>query len=189
MRRSIRNAARLAALVLCAAAAPAGVAQPDSAPAPATDAQEIIHNTAEYNLPRSRLGLKGYDPVAYFPEGGGEPMKGRESITLGYRGVIYRFATEAHREIFRKNPKRYEPAYGGWCAWAMADGQRADIDPKSFVVKNGRLFLFFDGLFNDTRAKWLKRDHDEQASSADAAWMEQSGEPARGDHRGDADAR
>lgn len=175
----------------CLAASPVAAARQGDAPAGAAqDKEQETRNTGEYNLPKSGLAIRGYDPVAYFPEGGGEPKKGKESITLDYRGVTYRFATEANREAFKRNPKRYEPAYGGWCAWAMADGNRADVDPKSFIVKDGRLFLFFDGFFNDTRAKWRKRDHDQQASRADAEWLEQSGEEPRrgGETTGDADA-
>ncbi|MFG0274550.1 MAG: YHS domain-containing (seleno)protein [Phycisphaerales bacterium] len=141
--------------------------------------QESVRSTDEYNLPRSGVALKGYDPVAYFPEGGGAPRKGDKSISLVHRGVTYRFATEANRERFRADPATYEPAYGGWCAWAMADGDRADIDPKSFLIQDGRLLVFYDGFFGDTRAKWLRADRADLAKKADAAWMAQSGESAR----------
>lgn len=76
--------------------------------------------TAAWNLAgTSHLALSGYDPVAYFPEGGGKPAKGAQSISLVHGGVLYRFATEANKAAFESNPARYEPAYGGWCAWAM----------------------------------------------------------------------
>jgi YHS domain-containing protein len=182
----MRFAAPLAPLALFAAAATLIATPPAAFGATAQDAKQAeetppARDTKEYNLPRSGVALKGYDPVAYFPEGGGEPMKGKESISLEHRGVTYRFATEANREAFRANPGKYEPAYGGWCAWAMADGDRADIDPKSFLIQDGRLLVFYDGFFGDTRAKWQRGDREALAAKADASWQEQAGEPAPDD--------
>lgn len=154
------------------AAAVAGAIQPEE--------HEPIRAVKEYNLPKkSTLAIKGYDPVAYFPEGGRKATRGKADIELTYKGVTYRFASEANRDRFRAKPAKYEPAYGGWCAWAMADGKKASIDPKKFVVKDDRLFLYFNGLANDTRAKWLKRDHEAQADAADRAWKKLTREEPR----------
>lgn len=133
---------------------------------------------SHYNLDDG-LAIKGYDPVAYFPEGGSKPTKGSKDITTKVGGVTYRFASQDHLDKFKANPDRYEPTYGGWCAYAMVDGEKASIDPKSFIAKGHRLFLFYNGLFGDTRAKWLKRDHDEQAQEADEHWKKLTGEKAR----------
>ena len=94
------------------------------------------------NVPKSRLAIDGYDPVAYFPEGGAEPRKGEKNLTVNYRGATYSFATEANRERFRHEPSKYEPAYGGWCAYAMASDDRVEIDPKSFLIEDGSLLLY-----------------------------------------------
>ena len=154
---------------------------PDGPGAPASvETPEPVRAVGEYNLPkRSTLAIKGYDPVAYFPEGGAKATKGREDIELDHKGVTYRFATRANLERFRKDPDRYEPAYGGWCAWAMTSGDKVDIDPRSFIVKNGRLYLFYNGLLNDTRAKWRRRDHDALARAADREWKKRTGEEPR----------
>lgn len=173
-----------AASILLAAAMAGGVStgEPQTTqPAPASTAPEPVRNTDAWNLPRKgeRLAISGYDPVAYFPEGGGEATKGDKSVTLEHRGVVYRFASAEHRDLFRAHPERYEPAHGGWCSWAMRDGDKVDVDPRSFIVRDGRLFLFYKGLLGDTRAKWLKTDHDASATAADRHWKQLSGEDPR----------
>ena len=129
------------------------------------------------NLEKKNLAIEGYDPVAYFPEGGGKPAEGKSSLTVTHRGVTYRFANEQNRRRFLDTPVRYEPAYGGWCAWAMIDGDRTKPDPKSFKIVDEKLYLFYDGLFGDTRALWNQRIRHEAESklieTADSEWAAQ----------------
>jgi hypothetical protein len=123
-----------------------------------------------YNLLGESVGLVGYDPVSYFPEGGGKPAKGLISISTEVDGVTYRFATEAHKATFLKSPAKYLPAFGGWCTWAVAElGQRVDVDPESYVVKNGRLLVFYRDPVLDTRAKFLENP-DAMLKKAEANW-------------------
>jgi len=143
------------------------------------NAAQDVRNVAEWNVGKAKLAIQGYDPVAYFPEGGGAAIIGSESITAEYGGVLYRFTSAAHRETFLANPARYEPAHGGWCSYAMLEGDKVQVDPKSFLVKDGRLFLFYKGFLGDTRAKWLKADTASEAKTADAMWKKLSGESAR----------
>ena len=138
-----------------------------------------IRNTKEWELPKSKLAIQGYDPVAYFPEGGGKAAKGDPKITLTYEGVVYRFATKENRERFNAKPAGYEPAHGGWCSWAMLRGEKTAPDPETYVVSGDRLFLFYNGVFGDTKKSWEKGDHDSQAAKADAAWKKLSGENPR----------
>jgi len=126
------------------------------------------------------VSIEGYDPVAYFAEGGGKPTKGEKRRAFTFRGVTYRFDSQRNLERFKTNPDRYEPAYGAWCAWAMSQGSLAEVDPKSFEIRNGRLLLFYKGLFNNTREKWNDSDdQDALADRADRNWRDRSGEPPR----------
>jgi len=110
-------------------------------------------NISEWDIPaRSRLAIDCYDPVAYFPEGGGTPLRGKSNLQYEYGGVRYQFATAENLRRFKNNPARYEPAHGGWCSWAMIDGEKTEANPESFIVKDDRLFLFYDGAWGDTRA-------------------------------------
>ena len=126
-------------------------------------------DVTHFNLAKDKLALQGYDPVAYFPEGGGTPKKGLVTLALEHEGVRYRFASEANQKLFRATPAKYEPQYGGWCAYAMADRDKVEIDPKSFLVTDGKLYLFFKAWYADTRAKWL-RDEKGLREKADRAW-------------------
>ena len=130
---------------------------PLSAAAATTLEEETRPAIEHFNLDDG-LALEGYDPVAYFPEFGGKAKKGSKKITATHRGVTYRFVSETNREAFLKSPASFEPAYGGWCAWALSDGKGSKVDPdeKSFTIENGQLYLFYDGFLANTRKKWNK---------------------------------
>ncbi len=116
------------------------------------------------------VGLIAYDAVSYFPEGGSKPVKGHIMISAEYDGVTYRFATEEHKAIFQKNPAKFIPAFGGWCTWAVAElGKRVDVDPEAYVVRNGKLYVFYRDPLLDTRAKFLANP-DAMLAKAEANW-------------------
>ena len=174
-----RLAHRLSLIAFAALLLVTGVAQASAlAASPGDKSTEPVRRVAEWNIGKEKLAIQGYDPVAYFPEGGGAATKGDESITAEYGGVVYRFASAAHREKFLASPARYEPAHGGWCSYAMLEGDKVQVDPRSFIVKDGRLFLFYKGFLGDTRAKWLKADHATETKTADAMWKKIRGESA-----------
>lgn len=186
--RSLTAAVAIGSTLLVSSLAHAqNTAQPNASdqvgqPAPAPASPEPVRKTSEWNIEKStRLAIDGYDPVAYFPEGGGKAIKGEKDITVDYKGVVYRFANQKHKDLFLASPSRYEPVSGGWCAWAMQEGDKVEVDPKSFIVKDGRLFLFYNGFLADTRAKWLKGDHSAEATKVDSQWKKISGEDARKD--------
>jgi peroxiredoxin/YHS domain-containing protein len=184
------NRTALLALIAVSTLTPALLAQsagsaqqpatPTAPASPAPAKPEPIRATAQWNLAaKDRLAIQGYDPVAYFPEAGGTAKEGLASITSDHKGAVYRFASAENKARFDANPDKFEPAYGGWCAWAMLDGEKVEVDPKSFIVKGGRLFLFYNGFFADTKAKWSKGDHNAEATKADAKWLGVSGESPR----------
>jgi hypothetical protein len=152
-----------AALVAALAALPA-MAAPISPAAP----------SHRYDLLGESIGLSGYDPVSYFPEGGGRPEKGLISISQQHDGVTYRFSSKEHLALFDKQPEKYLPAYGGWCAWAVAElGQRVDVDPESFQIRDAKLYLFYRDPALDTRSLWLK-DVETMISKGNAHWPDVS---------------
>jgi YHS domain-containing protein len=97
------------------------------------------------------VAVGGYDPVAYFTEGRAVP--GSKDITLEHEGATWRFATEASREAFKADPTRYAPQYGGYCAYAVANGYTAKGDPEAWSVHEGRLYLNYD---RTVRSTWEK---------------------------------
>ena len=135
---------------------------------------QVGRNAMEYNIEMG-LGLKGYDPVSYFPEGGGSPLMGQEMFKLEYMGVTYQFASAAHLDLFIENPDKYEPTYGGWCAYAMASGSKVDIQPTLFTLNGNRLHFFV--------SKRAKQNFDSDIAGfevrADEFWKQISGEKPR----------
>ena len=146
-----------------------GAAVASEAPGSAQEPRRKERDVSQYNLGKDGLAIEGFDPVAYFPEGGGSALKGLERHEHVHEGVRYRFASEENLAIFKKEPAKYEPAYGGWCAFAMASGEKVEIDPKSFHVDDDKLLLFYKSFFSDTRKKWLK-EPEVLEPKADAAW-------------------
>jgi hypothetical protein len=88
---------------------------------------------------RQGVALKGYDPVAYFAEGG--PAVGDPAISYQWQGATWLFSTPAHRETFVADPARYAPQYGGYCAFAVARGTTADADPNQWTIVDGKLYV------------------------------------------------
>ncbi|MBI5153670.1 YHS domain-containing protein [Candidatus Poribacteria bacterium] len=118
------------------------------------------------------LAVEGYDIVAYQSEG--KAREGNQAIKSFYRGVEYHFSSEDNRRAFAANPEKYLPEYGGWCATAMADGSKVEIDPGNFKVTDGRLFLFYKGLLGNAKKDWVKSEK-ELTVKADSEWMKLTG--------------
>ncbi len=109
-------------------------------------------------------GLGGYDPVSYFT--GVTPAKGLAAFTSAYRGEAYHFASAANRDAFAADPEKYLPQYGGYCAWAVAQGKLAPGDPLISRVVDGKLYL---NVNRDIAARW-ERDIPGFIRSADSNW-------------------
>ena len=108
--------------------------------------------TKHYNT-ESGLALQGYDPVAYFTQN--KAVQGSKQFAANADGVTYYLSSAANKALFVKEYKKYEPQYGGWCAYAMgAMNEKVEIDPKTFKVKNGKLYLFYHSWTNNTLPKW-----------------------------------
>lgn len=120
-----------------------------------TVAQQESGRQQQYNLKKG-IALQGYDPVSYFLN---KPEEGREPYSFTYRGVTYWFTSASHREEFKRNPDNYEPAYGGWCAYAMGEtGEKVKVDPETYKIVDGKLYLFYNFWGNNTLETWNKNE-------------------------------
>ena len=90
------------------------------------DREYIVSKSNPQHVP---VAIDGFDPVSFFKA---NPEKGSEEITENYEGIVYRFASEENRAEFLTNPKKYEPTYGGYCAWAMRTGGKVPIDTRFY---------------------------------------------------------
>lgn len=132
-----------------------------------TFGQTAAKRAAEFNLDK-KTAIQGYDPVAYFTQK--KAVKGKATIAATYEGVTYNFSTQTNKDLFLKNPAGYEPQYGGWCAFAMGDyGKKVDVNPETFKILDGKLYLFYNAYFNNTLKSWNK-DEVNLKKKADANW-------------------
>lgn len=109
----------------------------------------------QYNL-KNDLAIQGYDPVSYF---GHKPVEGKREHSFQYKGITYQFASEENLNRFKADPDKYEPAYGGWCAYAMGEsGDKVKIDPETYKIIDGRVYLFYNFWTNNTLTTWNKNE-------------------------------
>ena len=108
--------------------------------------------------------IDGYDPVAYFREG--RAVAGDPDHTHTWNGATWRFASDENRAAFAAEPERYAPAFGGYCAFAVANGYTAKSDPEAFSIVENALYLNFDRA---TQEKWLA-ERDAMIASGRRNW-------------------
>lgn len=85
--------------------------------------------------------IRGYDPVAYFTES--KPVEGKKAFSHKWKGATWYFASEKNRDLFRADPEKYAPRYGGYCAYAVSQGYIASIVPEAWKIVDGKLYLNF----------------------------------------------
>jgi YHS domain-containing protein len=98
---------------------------------------------------RSDSAINGYDTVAYFTAG--KPVMGKDAFVAEWMGAKWKFASQANLELFKGNPEKYAPQYGGYCAFGVAQGYLVKVEPDQFTVLDGKLYLNYDA---DVQAKW-----------------------------------
>ena len=110
------------------------------------------------------IAIDGTDPVAYFTEG--RPVAGLSALEVTWQGAIWRFASVENRERFEADPAAYAPQYGGWCAWAVAEGYTASTVPEAWKIVDGKLYLNYS---RGVQRRW-ERDIPGNIARADANW-------------------
>lgn len=110
---------------------------------------------ANFNISKG-VAIQGYDPVGYFD---GKPVMGKSEFKWEFNGVAYQFASASTLARFKASPGKFEPAYGGWCAFAMGDyGEKVKIDPLTYKIVDGKLYLFYNFWGNNTLKEWNKNE-------------------------------
>lgn len=118
---------------------------------------------------RKGVAVRGADVVAYFSLiDGQDAVIGKDTITAQYAGTTWRFSSTENRDRFIADPERYVPRYGGFCAYAVANGDTARIDPDAWHINDGKLYLNYSKRIG---RKWLG-DRDHYIQQADQKWPE-----------------
>ncbi len=122
--------------------------------------------SAQIHIDRRDVAIQGYDVVAYFTDH--RAVRGSTEHEVVWEGATWRFASAAHASTFRAAPDRYAPEYGGFCAYAMARGERVRIDPEAWSIAGGKLYLNYS---LSVRTRWSE-DRADYIRDADRHWAE-----------------
>jgi YHS domain-containing protein len=100
---------------------------------------------------RTDTAINGYDTVAYFTAS--KAVVGKDAYSTDWMGAKWKFASQGNLDLFKANPEKYAPQYGGYCAYGVAQGYLVKVEPDQFTVRDGKLYLNYDA---EVQAKWLK---------------------------------
>lgn len=125
-----------------------------------------------YNLPGHGVAIEGYSPVSYFA---GEAERGSALFAVEHEGVTYHLTDAGQVADFERDPARYVPAFGGWCAFGMAVDDKFPVDPTCFAIVDGELLLFLRNEGVDALALWEQGKEPELMARARAHWKKVQG--------------
>lgn len=112
----------------------------------------------------SSQAIRGYDPVAYFTEG--KPVKGNKEFSYQWNDANWYFSSKADLDSFKKNPEKYAPQYGGYCAYGCSEGHKAPTDPNAWTIIDGKLYFNYSLKVKEL---WVKNTG-ERIAQADKIW-------------------
>jgi YHS domain-containing protein len=115
---------------------------------------------------KDNAAISGYDAIGYFKEN--RPVKGTSEFSVQYKGATWLFVSKANADLFKATPEKYEPQYGGYCAFGCSRGYKAKTSPDAWTIVDGKLYLNYN---TDVRDEWNK-DRQGYIKKADANWVE-----------------
>jgi len=122
----------------------------------------------DYNLKKGFVA-EGYDVTEYFNK---KTVKGNNKFVTTHDNVKYKFSSQANLEKFKSNPERFIPEYGGYCAYAIGvNAEKVGIDPETYEIRDGKLYLFYNSWGINTLTKWNKEGATALKNKADANWQ------------------
>ncbi len=112
----------------------------------------------------SNIAIDGYDPVAFFTKH--KPVHGDPGIKATYQGATYLFSSKRNRSRFEKDPARYAPQYGGFCAFGVSVNALFPVDIQTWQIRDGKLYL----NLNPKILKSFNRDLQGHVKKANQQW-------------------
>lgn len=129
-----------------------------------TFALAILASCGPKNLDSDGYMAKGYDVTEYFND---RAVEGNTAFTATHDGNKYKFVDQENKEKFEANPDKYEPQYNGYCAYAVAGNKKVGINPESYAIQDGKLYLFY----GNTLEKWNEKGAEKLQMEADTNWQ------------------
>ena len=117
------------------------------------------------NLDQSGVAIQGYDPVAFFTDH--KPVKGDAKFLVKHDGAVYFFASKEHKDLFKADPAKYTPEFGGYCAYGVSRNKLVEIDVDAFQIVDGKLLLQYSKGVRDD----FNKDTSGNLVKADANWV------------------
>lgn len=134
----------------------------------------VAQDKKAYNIDNSNIALEGYSPVSYLDLG--IAQKGLKEFKSEHDKVVYYFTDADQKKKFDKNPDKYLPQYGGYCAFGVYAGAKFRPDPNKFIVKDGKYFLYLYNLELDAQQLWLaENNHKKLMDKANENWNKLKG--------------
>lgn len=120
------------------------------------------------NIDNSNIALQGYSPVSYLDLG--LAQIGNKNFKSEHNKVNYYFTSAEQKAAFDKNPSKYLPQYGGFCAFGIYAGAKFRVDPNKFIVNDGKYFLYLNNVELDAKQLWMAEDHKKLVQKANSNW-------------------
>jgi YHS domain-containing protein len=134
----------------------------------------VAQDKKAYNIDNSNIALEGYSPVSYLDLG--IAQKGLKQFKSEHEKVVYYFTDADQKKKFAKNPSKYLPQYGGYCAFGVYAGAKFRPDPNKFIVKDGKYFLYLYNIELDAQQLWLaENNHAKLVGKANENWSKLKG--------------
>ncbi len=129
--------------------------------------QNVVSQSVDYNIQKGYVA-EGYDVVSYFEN---TAVEGKKEFKTTYDSATYKFSSEDNLNTFLNNPKKYIPQYGGYCAYAIAEkSKKVKINPETFEIRDGKLYLFYNSWGTNTLELWLESNVKGLQEKADKNW-------------------
>ncbi|WP_420552030.1 YHS domain-containing (seleno)protein [Tenacibaculum aiptasiae] len=128
----------------------------------------LIAQKTDYNTKKGYVA-EGFDVVSYFEDG--KPIEGKKKFQSTYDGTKFKFSSEKNLNLFKENPVKYIPQYGGYCAYAIAEkNKKMYIDPEVYEIRDGKLYLFYSSWIGSKLGDWQEGDVKKRQMRGDKNW-------------------
>ena len=125
-----------------------------------------VQNYAQNQYLKNGVAIQGYDPVGYFESN--KAIEGNKEITTKYKEATYYFSSENNKTLFLKNPDKYVPQFGGFCAYGVSENHNSPTQPEAFTIVDGKLYLNYNLKVKEL---WSK-DRESRIEKANQNWLQ-----------------